>query len=103
MRYQDQVVRSTQKALEDLIRSVQALPSERLDWVPMGSARSALQQMQEIAMGGSWFMPIVRDLRSPEFDAHAMQQKKLSHDTLEKCVDAARKSTSELCAAIEEV
>ncbi|HWD37826.1 MAG TPA: DinB family protein [Fimbriimonas sp.] len=106
MRYQDQMVRATQKALEDVVRSAQALPPDKLDWVPMGVARSVLDQMQEIAMGGTWFMPIVRELKMPDHDTHALEEarrRRTENDTLEKCVVAARQSTSELCEAIETV
>lgn len=99
-------MRSTQKALEDVIRAAQAVPEDKLTWIPMGSARSVLDQMQEIAVGGNWFLPIIRDLKVPNFDAHAVEEaraRRLVNDTLEKCVGAARQSTSEVCSAIEKV
>jgi len=106
MRYQDQIVRSTQKGLEDIVRSAQAVPQDKIDWVPMGAVRSVLNQMQEIAVSGAWFVPLISEMRVPEFDAHAMEEAKrlrLSHDTLEKCISAARTTTSELCTVIESV
>ncbi len=103
MRYQDQVVRATQKALDDVCRAAVSVPSDKLEWVPQGEARSVLSQMQEVAVAGTWFMPIVRDRKVPEFDEHAMRETvrlRRSFDTIEKCVDAARNSTSDLCMAI---
>ena len=103
MRYQDQVVRATQKALDDVCRAALALPSDRLDWVPMGEARPVLSQMQEVATAGTWFIPIIRDRMVPEFDEHARKEAlrlRKSYDTIEKCVEGARNSTSELCQAI---
>lgn len=105
MRYQDQIVRSTQKAMEDVVRASLAVPSESVDWVPMGCARSVLSQMQEIATTGDFFLPIIRERAVPEFDEHAMKEAiriRRSHDTLEKCVQATRNSVSELCQAISE-
>src|ERR1700677_4131434 len=104
MRYQEQIVRATQKALEDIVRSVQAVPEDKIDWSPMGATRSVLNQMQEIAVSGAWFIPLIAEQKVPEFDAHALEESKrlrLSHDTMEKCISAARTSTSELCTVIE--
>ena len=103
MRYQDQVVRATQKALDDVCRAAMSVPAEKLEWVPMGDARSALSQMQEVATAGAWFIPLVRDRKQPEFDEHARREAvrlRKSYDTIEKCVEAARDSTSGLCRAI---
>jgi uncharacterized damage-inducible protein DinB len=103
MFYQDHIVRSTQKALEDLCRSALAVPEDRAEWVPMGNARSALSQMQEIATAGKWFLPMIRDRVAPEFDEHAAKEAarlRRSYDSIEKCVGAARESTNELLQAI---
>jgi uncharacterized damage-inducible protein DinB len=106
MRYQDQIVRATQRAAGDVIRSCDAVPHDKIEWAPGGDARSVLSQMQELAQSGSWFIPIIRDLKVPEFDAHAIEESKrlrANNDTLEKCIAATRESTSALCAVIESV
>jgi hypothetical protein len=103
MRYQDQVLRQTQKALDDVSRAAAAVPQDKLQWSPMGEARSVLSQMQEIATSASWFIPMLRDRQVPEFTEHAMVEARrlmLTNDTLEKCIEAARNSTSELCQYI---
>ena len=103
MRYQDQVVRTTQKALDDVCRAALSVATDKLEWVPMGEARSVLSQMQEVATAGSWFVPLVRDRKQPEFDEHARREAvriRKSFDTIEKCVEAARASTTDLCQAI---
>lgn len=103
MRFQDHVVRTTQKAMEDVIRAAQAVPEEQVDWVPMGAARSVLSQMREIATTADFFLPIVREGKPPIFDEHARREAvriRQSHDTLDKCVDGARRGVSELCQAI---
>lgn len=105
MRYQDQVVKTTYKSLDDVCRAAQAVAADKLDWNPGGEARSILNQMQEIAMAGSWFLPLIRDGKVPEFDRHAIREARRlreQFDTLDKCIDAARSSTSELCQAIAE-
>lgn len=104
MRYQDQLVRVTQKALDDVCRAARAVPDDKHEWSPMGEARSVLSQMQEIAASGHWFLPIIRDGVSPEFDEHARKEAirlRKSFDTVEKCIEAARGSIGGLCQAIE--
>jgi len=106
MRYQDQIVRTTQRGLEDIVRAAQAVPEDKIEWSPTGDARSTLSQMQEIAVSGAWFIPLVRDLKVPDFDAHAIEESKrlrLANDTLAKCIASARENTSALCAVIEAV
>lgn len=103
MRLQDQVVRITQRALDDIIRAAEAVPADKIDWVPMGSARSVLSQMQEIAVSGEWFVPILRERSMPAFDEHArMESARLmkANNTLEKCIESAREGTSALCQQI---
>jgi hypothetical protein len=103
MRYQDQVVRATQRALDDVIRAAEAVPGDKVEWVPMGEARSVLSQMQEIAASGDWFVPIVRDRAVPPFDEHARRELgrlRAANNTLEKCIESAQKGTSTLCQEI---
>lgn len=76
---------------------------DKLEWAPMGDARPVLSQMQEVATAGAWFVPLVRDRKPPEFDEHARRETvrlRQTYDTIEKCIEAARDSTSELCQAI---
>jgi hypothetical protein len=103
MRYHDEVVRMTQKALDDICRAALALPPDKSDWVPMGDARSVLNQMQEVAVSASWFGRIIRDLQVPRskdqgIDETMNRARELA--TLEECVNNARETTSDLCRAI---
>ncbi len=96
-------MRSTQKALDDVCRAAESVPVDKLEWSVMGSVRTVLSQMQEIATAGRWFLPIVRDRVAPEFDEHAAREAaklRKSFDTLEKCIEGARESTSELLQAV---
>ncbi|MBN9501006.1 MAG: hypothetical protein BGO01_14390 [Armatimonadetes bacterium 55-13] len=103
MRYQDQLVKQTQKAADDICRSALAVPLDKSDWAPGGEARSALNQMQEVATQVAWFLPILRDRQMPDFDEHARKEAvriRQSYDTVEKCVAEVRRSTSELSQVI---
>ena len=103
MRYQDDIVRITQKALDDVCRAALAIPADKREWVPMGEARSVLNQMQELAVAGIWFLDIIQDLRvtrEPERDIDEMMVRAREIKSVEECVEMARKTTSELCRAI---
>jgi hypothetical protein len=103
MRYQDQVVRLTQKALDDVCRSASAVPEDKLDWSLGGSARSVLNQMQEIATSATWFIPVVESGVVPVFDkemARAHTSFRKTMDRLADCIAEARQSTGQLCQAI---
>ena len=103
---QDQVVKLTQKAVEDVCRAALAVPEDKRSWSPMGEARSVLSQMQEIATQPAFFVPIIRDGQTPAFDEHAREQAlklRQSFDSVEKCIEAARKATTELCQAMAAV
>lgn len=103
MRYQDEIVRITQKALDDVSRAALAIPKDKQDWVPMGEARSVLNQMQEVAVAGNWFLDIIQDLRvtrEPERDIDEMMVRARAIESVEDCVEMARKTTAELCRAI---
>jgi hypothetical protein len=103
MRYLDQLVKMTQKAVDDVCRAAEAIPRGREDWSPGGAARSALSQMQELATQGPWYLPIIRDGVVPQFDSAAREaavQTRARFDSIAKCVQQVRSSTSELCQAI---
>ena len=103
MRYQDQLVRATQKALDDVCRAAQAVPVEKVDWEPQGLARSVLSQMQEVATTSRFLLPVIRDGTMPEFDEHARTEAlrtRKSYDTLDKCIEAAKEATAEFCQAV---
>jgi len=89
--------------LEDVLRAAAALPPDRLAWQPAETSRSALNQLQELAVSASWFLPILSEGHFPEFGDHARRETERireSLDTLEKCRDQARDGTAQLCQAI---
>lgn len=106
MRYQDQVVKVTYKALDDVCRAAMALPAEHQSWAPQGHARSALDQMREIATQAQLFLPLIRDRAVPDFTGHAMRETmrlRQSFATVEECAEAARADLASLSAAIATV
>lgn len=105
MRYQDQLVRSTQKAMADVTRAALAIPVDKVDWVPMGSARSTLDQLQEIAGSSEWFLYVFRERKAPDDDGSAVRaavEKARGLLTVNACLEVAQQGTNELCHAISE-
>lgn len=103
MRFQEQIVRMTQRALQDLIRAAEAFPSDRLEWSPAPTGRSALSMMQEAATSARWLLPLIESGSMPAFDDHARREAaalRASYDDLPKCVAASLAGTGELCRAI---
>lgn len=101
MRFQDHTVGRTQRALDDVVRAARAIPEDRLDWSPGGSARSALAQMREIAQTGERFLPlIVGDARG--FEGHAAREEAALEGTegLDVLIERARAGVAQLCQAI---
>lgn len=98
MRLQEHLVRSTQRALDDVCRAALAVPADRRDWSPGGEARSVLDQMREVALTGTWFLPILAGGTVPSgVDHQAVAQE---WGTVEECVEAARERIGALCRAM---
>lgn len=49
------IVRLTEKQIASLFKAARALPADKLDWKPAPGARSALDQLQEIATSYNQF------------------------------------------------
>jgi len=106
MRYQEQAVKLTQRALDDICRAAMAIPEDRLTWAPMGEARSTLDQMQEIAITAAYVKPILQGEPPQPFGETERQHAKAMRarfDTIGKCVQEARRTVADLCQAISAV
>jgi uncharacterized damage-inducible protein DinB len=81
------------------------MPADKLDWKPEETSRSALSQLQEIAMAPPFFLRVIRDGSDFKFDDHAqaqMEEMKKKFSDLDSCRSAAMSGTGELCQAISE-
>ena len=106
MRYQDQIVRCTQKALDDVCRAAIAVPKDKHGWHAMGSMRSVLDQMQEIATTAPYFLPLIRSGVAPAFDEEATKKavrERAQFNSVDLCVAEARRTVAELCQTLSEV
>lgn len=81
------------------------MPEDKIEWRPMGLARSVLDQMQEVATSARYFLPLVLDGTGPPFDEQAREEAvrlRAGLDSLEKCIQAARVSVAEYCQAVND-
>ena len=103
MRLQDQLVRMTQRALDDLIRAVEAMPADKLDWSPASSSRSALDQLRELALATPMLTDLVKGGKGIDMEAHTKATKgELAEQeaSFEESREKVREGTSELCSLI---
>ncbi len=101
---QDLIVRQTQRSLDDLLRSIEALPEDKRDWSPGGEARSALDMLREVAWAPTFYMPFLQpgegDWGQGHEDIRAKSREPLS---FEEGRELAFRANSELCAFISSV
>jgi hypothetical protein len=103
MRYQEQIVKLTQKAVSDVIRAAEALPSDMREWSPAPEARSVMSQMQELAAASGWLLEIMQSRRMPEMSEDAKREIDDLVDqfhTFDDCVLGLKLGTAKLCDAI---
>lgn len=103
MRLQNQLVRMTQKALDDLIRAVEAMPEDKLDWSPAPTSRSALNQLKEVAVSTRYLCGLLREGKAPDGESHGAasvgaQMGEIT--TVSQAKERAREGTAELCSLI---
>lgn len=104
MRVQDLIVRQTQRALDDFLRSVEALPEERRDWTPMGEARSALDMLREVAWAPAFYLPFLSPGEGDWGAGHTdIREKAREPMSFDEGRERARRATNELCIFISSV
>src|SRR5271165_6369603 len=101
------MVKMTQRAVDDICRAALALPPDAVEWSAGGEARSALDQMREVAQSAAWLLPLVLEQNAAAFAQHPDKTAGHRHmpkanglDTIAECVEGTRKTTSDLCKAI---
>lgn len=108
MRFQEQVIRLTQRALGDVVRALEALPPERLAWSPGGAARSALAQAEELAKSADFLLPYLSGVALEEAETHAEIKEDPGEkrdpepsERLSRLLQGAQESTARFCAAVD--
>ena len=87
----------------DFLRAVGALPSEKRDWTPGAPARSALDQLKEVAFAPQLYRLLIAENRMPSPEEHSQMKSEVqSIEGFDKICELAMKNTSELCNHIAE-
>lgn len=105
MRLQDHLVKQTQRAMNDLLRAIEALPADKVDWKPCETSRSALSQLKEVAMSPQFFIHVIKHGSMPDMKDHAKStEDQIRNDLVDAAATKVRvmETTAELCSAISE-
>ncbi|MBI1757506.1 MAG: hypothetical protein HYR64_10415 [Fimbriimonas ginsengisoli] len=101
MRREEQLVKNTQLALDDVCRAAIAVPADKRTWSPGGAARSTLDQMREVAASADWLLAILESGKAPDPHRHGESDHGAPElGTVEECIEAARTNTPRLCQLI---
>lgn len=99
MRFQDQIIETTNRAIEGIFRTARAMPEDKLNWKPMDNGRSALDQLQEVSYAPVWFAAVLEKKADPKFTPEQFQQAREDRkawDTLDKCQEACKANSEKL-------
>ena len=104
MRFQDFIIVTTRNACAGLTRSARAVPEDKLDWKSGPDARSALDQIQEVAQSPTWYAAILTARSSPPFDADTLsgfREARKVWDTIDKCEEVMKANNEALFEVIQ--
>lgn len=101
MRWQDHLVRQTQRALSDLVRAVEAVPEDKLGWSPGEGARSVLDQFREVAIAPEFHFAVIESGEMPPRELHVQLMRRAKElKTLDEIKTHGRETTTRLCEVI---
>jgi hypothetical protein len=89
------------EAAEALVRTIQAMPADKVTWKPLDNGRSALDQLQECAGISYYAAQVLQTRELPPFDREAFDKMKEEHDTVEKAATLLQNGIEKLTAAID--
>lgn len=106
MSYQDRIIRSTHRAVETLFRTARAVPADKLEWQPMDSGRTVLDQLQECSSSPRFYAMILEQKKFPEIsdeDRQKAQAERKSWTTIDDCEKACKEHTERLISAVKNI
>ncbi len=104
MRYQDQVIQMTKKAVEDLFRFAKGTTKDKITWKPLDKGRSVLEQLQECSQAPAWFMGLLVQKQVPDFKPEMMEmirKERAQWKTIEECEKVCLANSEKLYGAIK--
>jgi len=105
MRYQDQAIRMSKMAMEDLFRFARGTKQDKVTWKPETMGRSVLEQLQECAQAPNWFMPMLQTKKMPDFTPEMgsqAQKERETWKTIEDCEKACKANSEKLYGVIKD-
>lgn len=105
MRLQDQVVKLTQRAVEDVIRAVEAIPEDKRDWSPAPHTRSAMSQLKELSQSPALLTRVIGGDIPERFRDHAEENRASGAQSEDFAGLAAtlRSETAKICSLVSSV
>ncbi len=88
-----------QEIAEQLTKTLQAMPEDKLSWQPLGEGRSALNQAAEIGFINGFMAQIVADQAVPEFNRDEYMRTRNETDTLHAALALMGENTDKLVTA----
>lgn len=92
MRLPDIMIERIERAREDAFRTARAVPTERLEWQPLGIGQSVLRMCRELGKTPDWAYWVLTDAQ-PEHPEDAAEQQRREMEgwtSVEACEQACR-------------
>lgn len=81
------IVDVTKRAAEEFFRYAEAVPEDKLDWIPLEGGQSVIGLCREIAVTPDWGMSAMTDRQHTKEDFEAMRKEMDSWLTVARCRD----------------
>jgi|YelNatPaOPRAMG01_1025707.scaffolds.fasta_scaffold05406_10 hypothetical protein len=91
----------TLDAANTLIRTLKAMPQEKIEWKPQEHGRCALEQIVECGRTNMLVAQILNEHGMPPLDPEDIRQAHMRYDSLPKAIAALKDGTQSLLDAIE--
>jgi len=106
MRFQDQAIRMTEFAMQELFKTARAVPADKLAWKPLDQGRSVLDQLQESAQSPLFFGQMLKPDWNPESAQEGGEQgaeERKGWTTIDACEQAAKRNCEAFYEAIRQI
>ena len=103
MRAQDFIAEETLRAMEGLIHQAKRVPADKIEWKPLESGRTVLDQMQECAVIAAFYPIVLKTFAMVEMNDTMMatyRSERSGLDSIEKCEAKLRENTARAIEAI---
>lgn len=101
MTYQEFIIEETQHAFEEAFKDAAKVPEDKLDWKPLDTGRSVLDQARELAKCPDWAIELCGDGPAPDHSEEAMAKAKAEQAEW-KTVDDCRREFNKRAVAYYE-